>query len=106
MENGNADPSIRIDVGVKYVRDKLHLGRVQRVALGETQPGHEYTVLERSSLWSCDDCFPLKKVFFCSWPCCNAIGWIVGNLLEFCHQPTERRACHFTIVLSQVEVPM
>lgn len=42
VQNGNADVSVPVDVGVPDVRDELHLGGLERVISGKGQMGFEY----------------------------------------------------------------
>jgi len=46
MEYRDADPTIRVDVGVEDLGTEPHLGRVQRVVLWEAQLRYEYPVLQ------------------------------------------------------------
>jgi hypothetical protein len=47
MEYGDADPAVRVDVGVEDLGGELHLGRVQRVVLWEAQLCNKNSILKR-----------------------------------------------------------
>src|ERR1700722_20096195 len=51
VENGDADASIRVDVGVEEGRGEAHGGRRQWIVPGEGEDGWEEAVLVRRALW-------------------------------------------------------
>ena len=68
----NADSAIGVNVGMEKLRFESHLGGVEWVVLGEGQRGDEDSVLEVSSLWTCDGSFPFEKVVLCDWTSSNS----------------------------------
>ena len=68
----NADSAIGVNVGMEKLRFESHLGGVEWVVLGEGQRGDEDSVLEVSSLWTCDGSFPFEKVVLRDWTSSNS----------------------------------
>ena len=63
VQDGDADPPVRVDVGVEDLGQEPHLGRIQRVVLWERQLCDEHPVLEHRIHRARDGGLPLEVVF-------------------------------------------